>query len=301
MPTYIINDNLQSYSPGSGAPNNFNGIGIVFGSQFIRGSANPSPSPAPGFYEKTGIYYSLFGQIAFPLNANLAGYPTQNTTVIWSALGDGSVSFNPGTLILASTDPSNPNNIINLLEISVESDGSITGSMLGAKVNSLNQNWYPKTWQIFQVDANFTSDLIGSIHYIGCTFSVAVNGIVVISNAILTSTIQTASTWNGSPDVNQWIWTGTPNGQNYGEFAITAALETIPTYPNAGSPKALISQMVVEQLLLPSDANVRVSQMIVEQMLLPSNANARISQMVVELIKNYKASPSGGGWLTKEV
>lgn len=300
MPSYIFEDYFNSYSPGPGIPTGFQGQGIVFTSQFIDTSVGPPPTPAPGFYERTGKIYELFGTISYPVNANLAFTGTLQTSVWWETFGFGNTSFSPVLLNLTSTDPAHPTSQLSLLTILIESDGSLSGLVPGAgKKNTLSQVWFPLTWQMFQVRVSLGNTLIGGVSYIVVTYYVAVDGVVVLNNVIAITNVPVASTWDGAGDVNQWNFTGSPNGQILGMFAATATLETIPSFVSpATTIHSLASQLVVEQLKLPSNQKGRVSQLIVEQAKFPSNRNARVSQIIVELMR--KNTPTGGGWLTKE-
>jgi hypothetical protein len=287
MPAYIFQDNLQSYSPGPGAPTNFNGLGIVFESEFFDFTTGPHPTPAPGFYERTGIGYGLFGQIAFPLNADLAAFPTAVTTVVWATL---SQNFNPGLLSLSSTDPSNPTNQTVLLGMNLEGDASVSITAPGAtKVNSLAPIPWQETWLLFQLVAGFGSTLVGGTAVVTVSVDLAVGGQILLSGALLVTNIAVSSLWNSASSVNQWIFTGVSNGQFFGEFSGTTDAQTLPFYPfPASTVNSHLSQAIVE-LGEITPSNARVTQGIVELMG-ESPSNARLTQAIVELIHSL-----GGG------
>ena len=288
MPSYIFNDTLQTYPPGPGFPANFHGLGIVFLSQF---SSPPSPTPAPGYYERTGIIYELFGTIAFPLDADLALYPTNATTVCWATLSNNGA---PGTVQLFSTDPANPTTGSQpLATVVFEPDASVSIAVPGAaKINSLIPIFPYDTWEFFQLTASFGSILIGTDVFVTVNCYLAVNGTVLISNAIFVTNVLVSGLWNAAPSVNQWVFTGPANGQFFGEFAATQTIETLPFFPNPGTPLASHNSQMVVELMEQFSPNARMTQGVVE-LVTQYTPNARVTQMVVELIVSNTA---GGGF-----
>lgn len=260
-------------------PSGFHGLGIVFLSEF---STPPSPTPAPGYYERTGIVYELFGQIAFPLDVDLALYPTNQTTVCWATLSNNG---KPGTLNLFSTDPANPISGAQILaSVVFEADASVSIAAPGApKINSLVPIFPYNTWALFQLTAFFGSVLIGGQFYVSITASLAVNGKVLISSGVFVTNILVSGLWNAAPSANQWVFTGAANGQFFGEFAATQTIETLPFYPNPGSPLASHDSQMVVELMEQFAPNARLTQGVVELMTQYA-PHARTSQMVVELI-----------------
>jgi len=294
--TPIFNDTFQSYNAGNGVPAGFQLEGIVFNDLFINTGSQPSPTPAPGFYEKTGIIYLLFGSIRFPTNVNLNNYITQNTSVWWSTYGDGNVSLSPGTFTLASVNPVSPYSRLDLLSVIFALDGSITVSISGASptANTQEQDWYIKTWQLFQLDVTIFSLPKSGVNYFAFTFSLAVDGKVLMANNSQTSNIPISTSWNNSATCNAWIFTGPANGQYFSEIAATTDLQTVPFFPNPGGViHAFNSQMVTELIKIPLN-NARTSQMIVERMKQSNVTNARVSQMIVELIRKGGFALTGG-------
>lgn len=299
MPSYLFNDTLQSYGAGPGFPNGFDGVGIVFGSNFIDTGSIVSPSPAPGYYEKTGIIYELFGQIAFPVNALLSNNPTSQTSVAFYTLSN---DFNPGTVQLCSTNPTSPFAQIVLLQTVIEQDASISLLAPGAtKANSLLPLQISNTWMLVQVTAQLSTYVSGGSTYISVLASCAVNGQVLIVNTLFLTTILVSATWNNSATINQWMFSGGPNGQFFSEFAATTDIEPLPFYPNlSGTVHCFDSQMVTEVLAKFPNGNLRLSQAITE---LTSNSprNVRMSQSIVELLYNGTIVPTGlGGFYVRE-
>lgn len=276
---FLFNDTLQSYALGPGTPTGFEQKGLVFLSQFEEPA---SPTPAPGYYERQGVIYALFGQIAWPVDADLSGSSTATTSVAYYTLKDLTDPGTPGTLQLASCDPVSLQSAT-LLSVVFESDGSVSLSAPGAKINSLLPVDQYADWWLVQVTASFGSITVGGISVVTVTCSLAVSGQVLISGAVLTTNIPVSTLWNTSSGINQWLFTGPPNGVYFGEFAATTTLETLPWFPNpAPTVRSLDSQMVVE-LMSQFNPNARLTQGVVELM---SNfvPNARCTQMVVELI-----------------
>ncbi len=261
MPAYIVNDNLQSYSPGSGHPAGFTDNGIAFTTLFVDGSASPTPSPV-GFYENAGIYYKYFGTaLQFPTVPNLATYSTSSTTVCWWGWGQDP-AFPPGGLQLVSQSPSVPSNEFTLLDVVFQPDNSVSLIAPGATaMNSLAQVFDYYTWTFFQLTAQFGSTVSGGITVVTVTVSMAVNGVSIFSGVTFITSVPVASLWNGISSINEWLF---PTA-NYGYFVITSDIQTLPFYPapvvtrNAKAP-----QMIAEVVNLPNPPNARVAQMIVE-------------------------------------
>ena len=290
MPTFIFNDTFQTYPPGNGYPSGFANNGPIFDSTFINTGAQPSPSPAPGFYEKTGIIYFLFGKISFPLNTDLAAYPTNATTIAWSTLSTAGV---PGTVQLASIDPvalTGPT----LLTFQFEADNSVSLVAPGApKVNSLVQSFQGTTWDFYSMNVTFGIATVGGTDYITVTANLYLNGLPLMTGAFFQTSVTVASTWNNAPTVNQWSFLGGQPGEYFSEIAATADIETLPFYPNPGSPiHVLTSNVMAEIVNLPPPGNARTSQIAAEFVNLPPPPNARTSQFIVELIS--KGSQGGG-------
>jgi hypothetical protein len=261
VPAYVFNDNLQSYSPGSGYPSGFMGSGIVFTHDFVNGSASPTPSPI-GFYENAGIYFSFFGTgLTFPVTADLAMYFTPQTSVAWWAWGQDP-QFPPGGLQLVSINPVNPSNTFTLLSIEFQPDNSVSLLAPGAtSVNSLVQCFDYFTWTFFSMNASFSSALVGGVSCVNVTVNMYVNGVQLFSSAFLQTTVPVSSLWNASPGINQWNF---PTA-NYGYLGVTSAIEPLPFYPNPGATiNAKAPQMIAEIVNLPLPPNARAAQLIVE-------------------------------------
>ena len=261
MPAYIFDDNLQSYSPGTGYPNGFQGNGVIFTNRFVNGSASPTPSPV-GFYENQGIYFSFFGDaLAFPTTPNLATYATDQTSVAWWAWGEDP-GFPPGGLQLISQNPGVPNNFFTLLEVQFQADNSVSLIVPGAPtVNSLAQVFDYFTWTFFSLTASFSSTVSGGVTVVTVTVSMSVNGVSIFSGEFFVSSVPVASLWNVLPTINEWQF---PTA-NYGYLAGTTDIQALPFYPAPGTTiNAKSPQMAAEFANLPSPPNARGSQLIVE-------------------------------------
>lgn len=286
MPVIFFDDNLQSYSAGPGIPSGFQTQGIVFVSEFEQPA---SPTPAPGFYERTGIVYGLFGSIAYPVDANLASTATQNATTVWATL---SANGQPGTVELFSTDPTNPTTGAQpVISVIVEPDATVSVSCPGAtKVNSQIPIFPYLTWNLFQMTCAFSA-LPGTPPLLIVGVELYVNGTFMLSASIVTN-INVLGLWNGLPTINQWVFTGPPNGQFFGEFYADDTVETLPFYPFPGTPLNSHVSQIITELGMQYSPNARLTQAITE-LVTQYSPNARCTQMIVELIV-AQGAPAGG-------
>jgi hypothetical protein len=281
MPSYLFNDNLQSYTPGPNqVPNGFQLNGITFTYEFINGSTSPTPSPV-GFYENTGIYYYFYGTyVSWPIDANLSTSFTAQTSVAWWGWAQDPQIDTPGSIQLASTDPSNPTVSQTLLTIHFETDNSVSFIAPGApKVNSLVQSFQYNTWQYYSLTTSFSSTIVGGVQVVTVTASLYLNGVELISSTTLITTVPVSTLWNISPGVNQW------NFQSgvYGYLGATNDIEPLPFYTN---PSATI--------------NVKSPQMIAEFTNLPSPPNARVAQIIAEIMQAVVPSTASAIWMDAE-
>lgn len=297
----LINDTLQSYAPGPGVPNQFNGFGIVFNSEFIDTGTIPSPSQAPGFYEKVGIIYALFGTISYPINALLSSIAVQQSTVYWSTLAPLGGTSSPGVFSLSNTSPTTPFNQIVLLQVSFPSDNSVSINIPGNNpFNSLIPAFLYDTWHEYSLAVTIGSVTISGVLYYTVTVSMTVDGFPILTGISAVTSIPLSASWNNAATVNQWLFTGIANGDYFSEFAITNDIQSLPWYPNLVMTRnARMSQDVVELIMQPLSRNVRMSQAITELIAQPSTRNARMSQAIVELILQGTFS-AGPGFYVRE-
>lgn len=259
-PAYVFNDDLQSYSPGSGYPSGFHGSGVVFGHNFVNGSASPTPSPV-GFYENTGIYFDFFGDdVTFPDDTLLAGFATDSTTVSWWAWGQDP-QFPPGGLQLISVNPGTLAQQT-LLKVQFELDNSVTLIAPGAaNINSLFQVFDYFTWTFFSLSAFFSSTIIGGTTVVTVTVNMYANGVPIFSSVNIITTVPVVTLWNLLPGINQWNF---PTAF-YGYLAATSDIQSLPFYPApAVSINAKSTQMIAEFANLPAKPHARAAQLIVE-------------------------------------
>jgi hypothetical protein len=292
----LVQDDLQSYSVGPGIPAGFNDVGIVFGSEFLEPA---SPTPAPGYYERVGIVYELFGQIAWPTNGLLAGSSTPTTTVGFYTLSNNGL---PATLLLSSTNPTTLGQIV-LLQTKFEADGTISLIAPGvAPKNSLVPVFLYDTWMFVQVTASFSQYTLSGNTLIAITADLAINGEPMITGFVFFTSVLLSSTWNGGSNFNQWNFVGAPNGQFFGGFYITNDIQSLPWFPQPATIiNALDSQIIVE--LQQNSPNIagRITQGIVELQQQPSSRNGRMTQGIVELMHNGVITPVGtGGFYVRE-
>lgn len=283
MPSYLFNDTFQSYSLGNGTPTGFWQDGVVFTSQFRQFAS-------PGLSGNTGIVYALFGTIAWPVNSLTGGTVVTSTSVFWSSLGFGQ---NTGTLQLAYVGPGPNYNTVVPLQVIYEFDGSVSVLVAGApKVNSLISVVQQNVWMYNQLVVSVGGVIIGGVQYLAFDFAMSVNGELVLnSSGFITSAVVVNATVGIG--INQWQFTV---GNSYlGEIVATSDLQSIPFYPNPGSPlHARNSQLAVEVIKMNQFRQGRVSQLAVELVKAPNSRNARTSQIIVELIlKNGSAKSKG--------
>ena len=299
--SFIVNDNFQSYQAGPNQlPNGFSTDGIVFESTMIDADTQRPPAPSVGFYEHTGIYYSLFGNIRLDFG-NFEPY----TTVCWLTLGDGTVSLTPGLIELHIVEIIEGvlMSDINIAQVLVELDGTISINVPGvAKVNTLIPLWYFNTWQYFQYSAQIDATNISVQHpngLIRVTSNLAVDGLLTkISNSQQISNID-VPTWASPLGINRWVVVGNPNGQYFGELVITDDEQSLPYFPNKASTiNARTSEVITEVIEKPL-RNARVSQAVTELVKQPTN-NVRSSQMIVELILKGGSANQGAGFYVRE-
>ena len=287
---YIFNDNLQGYSPGNGVPSGFFENGITFDSEFILGSASPTPSPI-GYYENTGIYYVLFGgPISFPVNSLLSSYGTATTTVAWQGIAISAQVHYPGSIVISAIDPFSLQGPA-LLKVQFQADNSVSLLAPGATtINSLVQSFTWLDWQFYSLTASYSA--VGGFAVI--TASLYLNNIPLISGAVMVTTFPVTSLWNTLAPINQW------NFQSgvYGYLGATSDIQPLPFYPSPVTPRhAKATQMMAELINLPSPGNARVSQIISEFANLPSPPNARVSQLIVEIIQGPMNSNGRSIWM----
>lgn len=284
MPSYIINDTLQSYSLGPGLPTGFDSLG-TFVSEFDQ-------TASPGLAGKTGIYYRLFGNVWYPSNTFLGGTLVTATSVFWEVLGgiNAGPGSGTGTFIFDYVNPvsftgSTP------IQVIFENDGTVSVAVTGAtKVNSFVPVVQNGVWMYCQLNLSVGSITILGVTYLTFAFQLAVNGQVVINE---TAPIISAITVDPSVGVgiNRWKL----NTGLFGELVFTSGLEAIPFYPNPGS--AIYnrnSQLVVETIQMNQFRQGRISQLAMELIKAPNSRNARISQIIVELILKNGSIKSGG-------
>lgn len=258
---FVFNDNLQSYSVGSGYPTGFQGNGVIFNHFFENGSASPTPSPV-GFYENAGIYFQFAGDaLSYPVSGNLGSSAVSNTTVAWWGWGQDP-QFPPGGLQLTSQNPSLSTNVFNLLTVQFEVDNSVTFKAPGAtSVNSQAQVFDYFTWTFFSLSAAFGVTVVGGVTVCTVTVSFAVNGVVVLSGHTFITTVPEASLWNMISGINQWNF---PSAF-YGYLAATDTALALPFYPApSGTINAKAPQLVAEFANLPTPPQAWVPQLVVE-------------------------------------
>jgi hypothetical protein len=293
MATVIINDTLQTYTPGPGVPAGFQTTNVVFSAEFINFNLGRPPTPAPGFYERQGIGFFFFGNnLQFPTQNNLASYPVMSTSVFWAGFG-----FPEFGLLSLSDSP--PYQGPTLLTTKLEADYSVSISIPNvANANSLKQVYYENTWQYWQLNIQIGSIVIGGVAYATVEYQLAVDGVQVFNTGVAyVSGIQVSTMYLGFPVVNAWQWTGSVY---YGEFTIYNGLTAFPFFPNPGiTIDMLASQEVVEYVSMPNSNSMRKSQDVVETVQIPSNRNMRKSQDVVEIVI-AGAFNQGGGFYVRE-
>lgn len=292
MPSQIINDTLQGYSPGNGQPAGFQLKGIVFNSEFINFNTIRPPRPSPGWYERQGIGYFLFGGPAqYPVDNQLSLFPVSDTSVFWATWGPPGI----GILSLLSLDANPPYNGPTVLSFKIEADYSLSSVIPGVPtINSLKQVYFEGIWQFWQVNASIGLTVVGGVTFVTVAFTVIVDGVIVLSSLPVTTGIPAASMYLGSNVVNAWQFLGPQPGAYFGEFSIYDGLQPHPFYPNPGvSVNMRMSQVVMEHIRQPPN-KIRASQMVTEVVRKPSDRNMRASQMVVEIILNGAFNPTGG-------
>jgi len=142
----------------------------------------------------------------------------------------------------------------------------------------------------FEVDVSLGASVIGGINFVTIGFSVYADGELILSGSLATDQVvgATLGTHGGTiaSDCNwvRWEAGGALNSAEIDEVTIDIPPMTSPTYPNPGSPKARVTQGVIEANILPSTANVRATQGVIEANILPSTASIRITQAVIELL-----------------
>jgi hypothetical protein len=293
MPTLIINDTLQSYAPGPGQPAGFQLKGIVFNSEFINFNTIRPPRPSPGWYERQGIGYFLFGGPAqYPVDTQVSLFPVTDTSVFWATWGPPGV----GVLSLRSLSATPPYDGPTPLSFRIEDDYSLSSVIPGVPtINSLKQVYYLGIWQFWQVNCSLGLAVVSGVTIVTVAFTVIVDGVVVLSSLPVNSGIPAASMYLGSNVINAWQFLGPQPGAYFGEFAIYDGLQPHPFYPNqAVTVNMRASQFAMEHARVPLVNNIRASQMIVETIQKPGNRNMRASQMIVEIILNGAFNPTGG-------
>lgn len=283
MPSYLFNDTLQSYAVGNGTPSGFWQVGTVFTSAFQQFAS-------PGLAGNTGIVYALFGTIAFPTNNLTPGTLVTQTSVFWSALGNG---VNTGTTQLAYVGPGPTFNTAIPVQVIFEADGSISVLVAGVnKFNSLTAVVQQNVWMYCQLEVLIGSIAIGPNTFLTFDVQLGVNGKLLIDTGgpAISSIVVNGAVGVG---INQWQYLV---GNGYlGEIVATSDIQTIPFFPNPGSPMhARISQIAVEAIKMNQFRQGRVSQVAVELATQPTTRNARISQIIVELIMKGGSIKSGG-------
>lgn len=287
---YLVQDNLQSYSPGNGYPNGFVNNGTVPESFFVDASSIGAPPGYDTFYERSGILYGLEGAIQWPALADTGSTPTATTTMIWATLGTGQ-QFGSiiGRASLYNATPS-PAISAEVLTMTVEQDASITISAPGAvSVNTLLPFFMANVWTYFQLEVQCGSYSSGGITYLQLTVSLAINGKTIISGAVLSTDLVVLGLPTGTAEVSQWGFQGGSSISwcYFGELAIANTLLPFPTWPFPGSPiNTRLSGLNTEVVLTPASAarNMRLSGANTEVVKAPSNRNMRLSQLVVEII-----------------
>ena len=298
MPTFVFNDDFSSYPLGPGFPSGWANNGSASG-EFDQPA---SPTPAPGYYEKSGNIFKLTGQMEFPPSSSLGGVSNE-TTVWWTTIGIPDVAtaaFSVGQLELCSTNPTTQAQA-GLVSVILEADYTISVAVNGAaKVNTEQQVIFPFTWQQIQFNAIFGSQIVGGINLVTVAFSLAVNGAIWINRlgSPVISGTQVANLWNAASSFNQWLLTGANQlGANtyFSEIAATTTNESVPSYPNpALTVNSLVSQLAIDVIKVPPFVDGRVTQVIVETAKIPTTRFARMTQIIVEIIK--QKSITAGGW-----
>jgi hypothetical protein len=296
MPSIILNDQLQSYTPGTGIPSQFELTGIAFVYEFIDFDAGRPPTPAPGFYERTGIGYFFFGNnLQFPTNSNLSLYPLSSASIFWAGLGFPKFSV----MSLSSTSPYQGPTI---LTTSLESDYSMSVVVPGVapNANSLKQVFFENTWQYWQITVLIGEIMVSGVLYATIQYQVAVDGIQIFNTGIpYTTGIPIVDMYLGAPLINAWEWTGS---SYYGEFTFYNGLTAFPFFPNESATINMFeSQVVAEYVGQPFNINMRKSQDVTEVVQKPSDRNMRKSQDIIELIVHGNFNPGGtGGFYVRE-
>lgn len=290
MPTLLVGEDFQSYSPGAGIPTNFVGDGIVFFPTFEDWTS----SPFFGNGTKGFFFYGVIKYIS-------SGFPN-NTSVFWEDLKTSdNPSFGGGCINVGQVD------LVNFVgpvycSVDYENDGTISISIAGqpTKFNSIDVvgiNF--DTWGYKQANIVVGTQTVGGTVFVSVAIDLAINGTLVLSIPDTITNIPVSSTPFGSPTINTWKFKSIGlNGSYLDNLYIYDGLKTIGDFPAPGTPHLRISQGVVEPVKLPSGANVRITQGVIEQISLPSSANIRITQGVIELIR--KKSATAGGWKVYE-
>jgi hypothetical protein len=239
------------------------------------------------------------------------------------------VSIGPTTvagpiLVLANTNPLNILQNVILVTLRLEPDRSLTivgpGAELGTSYPLLDSNKIPAN-TIAQGDPSYPPVVMNEndYYYIALTaslFAAALDDPVTISGTLQ---MQGVTVCNGGA-IAPFTWRDLPEiafAPSFNRYEISlydgisgnianVAVDSSPLapYPNPVPPKTLfarLSQLAIEPLEQPSNANVRMSQMGLEVLALPSQSNVRLSQFVIELLSNNPGgSPGSKQWLVKE-
>lgn len=288
----IFDDDFESYSVGTLVPTGFTNNSFFNDSEVVDfGTA--------GFFGRTGKGYHLFlGDI---INTNTA---VQNTTVVYATIRRNGRIPN---VRFANTDGTHT---VNLLDNFVEPDGSlslysnvpnydstITSTLIA---NSLTQEAWENVWAYHQINLQMysfagTGTALGT--YVGMIANYCINGVSVCGGNFPTNQLLSSLPLPLAV-VSQW---GFRADDGYIDDIYGSPInEADGFFPHPGTPKARVSQGVLETLRRPATLQraARLSQGVVEIPWLPDAdlRSARVTQGVVEILHR----PRNQGWRVYE-
>ena len=188
-------------------------------------------------------------------------------------------------LSLHNANPADLSGDIDVLDIIMEADTTIT-VQIGNKIIGNTQTINPwKDWMYMQLNVDFSAVFDAGLGFnvLKAVVSLAVQGTTLINALSGQSTIPSASLAAGI-GCNLYQFRPTDNSSMIDIVTVANPQLAMGTYPHPGSPKARVSQVVVEPVELANPSTARVSQLAAEMVELPSSEKVRVSQLVIELI-----------------
>lgn len=264
MPGY--DDDFQGYTIGDQVPFGSWVLdpAVLIGSQIVAGSGPTGTTQS----------YKLFGTVCVdPLVTKF-----QDSFTEYIALRK--VNADSGPILAFVNGPNGSGHSFTLVTIQVERDGTL--SVIGPDstvIANSHDDWFEyNVVNFFQINVQLTDEILSGVTYVNVNVQVGLNGRQICSVHVR-SNFPVNNLTNATSEVNRFQLTGSGF---FSAFTLTS-LQSMPSYPHAGSPAALAFQAVAEVNTVPDSGKIRIIQAAAEADTVPDTTKLRVIQAVAEV------------------